>query len=120
MKTESDEIYYFGFTAGTGSSVSPTWFIGRSDKNGVPIKCGDCVLVTERRAKYLATSTEDGWGRDIPLCRHDHYIVPEEIKVSRGTIVYSEHFCGFRVHFIDRWPDEDFVYMFREIEVVPK
>ena len=94
--------------------------IGRSDKNGVPISCGDRVIVTERTPAYLQTTTQDGWGRDVPLCRHDQQLVAEKVEVFRGVVGYSERFCAFRVHFSDRWPDEDFVYMLSEIEIDAK
>ena len=93
--------------------------IGRLDKNGVPIKCGDHVEVTERKDSYRVTSTEDGWGKTVSLCRHDQFIVPAEVKVSHGVVKYSERFCGFNICFVDRRSREDFLYMFKEIEVVP-
>lgn len=92
--------------------------IGVSDANGQPITCGARVRVTERKEAYVETHGQDGWGRDLRLDRADRRIVPAQVNVWDGVVIYSPRFTAFRIRFDARWPDEDGVYMFKEIEVV--
>ena len=74
---------------------------GKRDKNGKPIKIGDRVRYREYRESMRVTSTQDVWGRDVQLCRHEAYIEPEKEKITEGTVVYSKTWTGAVVIFND-------------------
>jgi hypothetical protein len=87
---------------------------GRKDSNGIEIKNGDKVLYTQFKKGYLCTSSQDGWGRSISLCRHDQYVIPDKTKLLNGVVMYDQHFTGFIVKFddylIDSGRDSDNLY----------
>ena len=72
---------------------------GKKDDNGRMIKCGDKVEFYQYKEAYRETTTEDGWGREVKLCRHDQRDIPPREKIIRGTVVYSPRFTGFLVEF---------------------
>ena len=72
---------------------------GRKDAKGVEIKCGDRVSYYEFKEEYIETQTQDGWGRNVILCRHDQYKVPKTEKTIYGTVVYDPVSTGFVVKF---------------------
>ena len=92
--------------------------IGVLDINKRQLCCGSLVRVTERKDGYTLTTTQDGWGRDVRLDRSEWRDVPPRVDVWDGRVFYSPSFAAFRIIFTDRWPDEDFVYMFKEIELI--
>jgi hypothetical protein len=121
VHTDAEEHYESGNSGGyVAMSAVPSdgTATSREDKNGIPIRCGDLVLVTEHTAAYREVSRQDGWGREVPLCKHDQCEIPETVKISHGVVEYSEQFCAFRVRFTDRWPEDDFLFYFKEIEIV--
>ncbi len=71
--------------------------VGRTDSAGRDIRCDCRVLFHEHMDGFRVTSTEDGWGRDRPLCRHDQLDVPSQDKDYFGRVVYSESMCQFVV-----------------------
>jgi len=75
--------------------------LGKLDDNGVEIKCGDRVSFYQFKKGYTERHSQDGWGRDVELCRHDQYKVPDTEKTIEGTVVYSERGTGFIVEFDD-------------------
>lgn len=82
--------------------------IGRTDHAGRDICCGDRILFHEHLDATRVTSHEDGWGRDIPLCRHDKFTIPAQDKDYTGTVVYDQNVCQFQVkwdekHNISSW-----------------
>ena len=74
---------------------------GKFDSAGKPILCGDRVRYYEQKPGYRETTAEDGWGRDIPLCRHDQRDIPPREKTIEGVVVYDTVFTGFVVRFDD-------------------
>ena len=74
---------------------------GRKDANGIEIKCGDRISYYELKEGYTETQTQDGWGRNVTLCRHDQYEVPNREKTIYGTVVYDPESTGFVVEFDD-------------------
>lgn len=72
---------------------------GRLDSNGTPIRCGDTIEFYEFKEGYIERYSEDGWGREIQLCHHDQYRVPNKESTIRGVVTYSEKFTGFEVQF---------------------
>jgi len=74
---------------------------GKTDDNGCMIKCGDRVELFQHKEAYRETTAQDGWGRDIALCRHDQRDIPAREKTIRGTVVYSPKFTSFLVEFDD-------------------
>ncbi len=88
---------------------------GKIDDQGVPIRCGDRVKYYETKPAYRETSTEDGWGRSVPLCEHDQRIVPAEEQTTFGTVRYSTEYYGFTVCFdnnlLGRGVDEEQLHM---------
>jgi hypothetical protein len=88
---------------------------GRLDSNGKPIKCGDTIEFYEFKEGYTERYSEDGWGRQIRLCRHDQYKVPNKESTIRGVVTYSSQHTGFVVQFdeymLNTSRDEQLLYI---------
>ena len=76
-------------------------FVGKKDDKGREIKCGDIVEFYQYKEGYLETHSQDGWGREVILCRHDQYEVPPQEKTIRGVVKYDPKITGFIVEFED-------------------
>lgn len=74
---------------------------GKFDDNNKMIYCGDMVEYYIYKEGYTVKSVEDGWGRDVPLCRHDQYYKPATEQTIRGKVVYDYEWTGFVVQFED-------------------
>jgi len=88
---------------------------GRVDSNGKPIRCGDTIEFYEFKEGYTEQYSEDGWGREIRLCSHDQYEVPNKKSIIRGVVTYSSKWTGFVVQFdeymLNTARDEQLLYI---------
>lgn len=88
---------------------------GRVDSNGKPIRCGDTIEFYEFKEGYYEAYTEDGWGREIRLCSHNQYEVPNKESTIRGVVTYSSQWTGFVVqfdeHMLNTARDEQLLYI---------
>jgi len=73
--------------------------VGRADDNGVEIKCGDRVLFHQFTDEYIQTHSQDGWGRDVKLCRHDQRTIEAKEKTIEGSVFYDPETTSFSVKF---------------------
>jgi hypothetical protein len=72
---------------------------GLKDHKGTDIRCKDRIIFYEFKKGYIETHSEDGWGRDFRLCRHDQYKVPDKEKTILGTVRYNPETASFVVIF---------------------
>lgn len=80
-------------------SIKNGTLTGKIDDKGVAVRCGDRVKLLQVKPSYRETSTQDGWGKDVPLCEHIQRVVPEEKQVTLGTVKYSTEFFAFTIVF---------------------
>ena len=72
---------------------------GLLDANGQMICLGHTVQYYHRKNAHTPTTTQDGWGREIPLCKHDQVEVPAKEKMITGLVRYDPDMCCFFVQF---------------------
>lgn len=71
--------------------------VGIKDMNGQDLYGGDLILIKELRPAYTVREVDDGWGRTVSLCLHEHIEVPEQRKDIIGEIRYDYELSEFYV-----------------------